>query len=887
MKLLRNRLRGSLNTRTATCGPRVSACPAPLQRLPRLRDVLLCASPSQVGFVSSTAPISSTADKGSTEWFYSELGQKNWVEAMELNTLSPEMPQLLVEMGMNYDPDKLSKVLADSWPQVYARAITVSTSLGAFVAGLAQDAALGQLERRAPQRAAQLRKLLASLGPSFVKIGQALSSRPDLLPKTYLEALSDLQDRLPPFPTEIARAVIEEELGRPLPDMFISFTNQPVAAASLGQVYKAVLASTGEEVAVKVQRPGIGESIAVDMLLLRRLMRVLDGGVMAALGITQPLVPLVDEFAARLFTELDYVKEGHSCERFQALYGSMPRVRTPAIKWDTTSRRVLTMEWIEGVKLTNQAAMAEAGLSVVDFVDVGIECTLRQLLEQGYFHADPHPGNLLATRSGDLVYLDFGMMSEAPQYARYAIMAHVVHLVNRDYDAMCQDYYTLQFMDPSVDTRPIAPALAAFFDNVLDASVSQLNFKAIVDGLGDVLLKFPFQVPAYYALILRSLTVLEGLALQADPNYKLLAKAYPYMARRLLTDPAPELRHSFEDLILKEGQFRWNRLENLMREGSKSQDFDPSQLWLLAEWILSPTAVGVRQSVIAELARMVDAVAASDVRSRIAQQTGNIALANRLVPLQPREVETLERAQLLSRSLAMRLEAGGATLPVAAGGTGSAGSLPVQRPGSGLRELGAATHSTGSAPPTAVPPVKWTASLRPLGIPLPSLVSGILDTFVPSLAQPTQPTQLTGLGPLKGTGPWGLVTPGDVNRWILQVQGLARQTWPRLERLLQQPGASDLVQDITSQLARRFTARVIKGVLGSQQQLEAARGAAAAGLPGQALAGSSRGAAGGPALVGRGTPAVGAEPLAGRGGVMGVGREAILTPAPVAAVRTR
>ncbi|KAL6760462.1 ABC1 family-domain-containing protein [Haematococcus lacustris] len=759
---------------------------------------------------------------------------------MELNTLSPEMPQLLVEMGMNYDPDKLSKVLADSWPQVYARAITVSTSLGAFVAGLAQDAALGQLERRAPQRAAQLRKLLASLGPSFVKIGQALSSRPDLLPKTYLEALSDLQDRLPPFPTEIARAVIEEELGRPLPDMFISFTNQPVAAASLGQVYKAVLASTGEEVAVKVQRPGIGESIAVDMLLLRRLMRVLDGGVMAALGITQPLVPLVDEFAARLFTELDYVKEGHSCERFQALYGSMPRVRTPAIKWDTTSRRVLTMEWIEGVKLTNQAAMAEAGLSVVDFVDVGIECTLRQLLEQGYFHADPHPGNLLATRSGDLVYLDFGMMSEAPQYARYAIMAHVVHLVNRDYDAMCQDYYTLQFMDPSVDTRPIAPALAAFFDNVLDASVSQLNFKAIVDGLGDVLLKFPFQVPAYYALILRSLTVLEGLALQADPNYKLLAKAYPYMARRLLTDPAPELRHSFEDLILKEGQFRWNRLENLMREGSKSQDFDPSQLWLLAEWILSPTAVGVRQSVIAELARMVDAVAASDVRSRIAQQTGNIALANRLVPLQPREVETLERAQLLSRSLAMRLEAGGATLPVAAGGTGSAGSLPVQRPGSGLRELGAATHSTGSTPPTAVPPVKWTASLRPLGIPLPSLV-----------------------------------------------QGLARQTWPRLERLLQQPGASDLVQDITSQLARRFTARVIKGVLGSQQQLEAARGAAAAGLPGQALTGSSRGAAGGSALVGRGTPAVGAQPLAGRGGAMGVGREASLTPAPVAAVRTR
>ena len=169
--------------------------------------------------------------------------------------------------------------------------------------------------------------------------------------------------------------------------------------------------------------------------------------------------------------------------------------------------------------------------------------------------------------------------------------------MNRDYLAMCKDYYTLQFMDPSVDTTPIAPALADFFDNVLDASVSQLNFKAIVDGLGEVLFRYPFRVPAYYALILRSLTVLEGLALSADSDYKLLAKAYPYMARRLLTDPDPELRSTFEELMIKDGEFRWNRLMNLVQESRKSSDFNSDKLWLIADWFMSDTAVGIRASV--------------------------------------------------------------------------------------------------------------------------------------------------------------------------------------------------------------------------------------------------------------------------------------------------
>lgn len=564
--------------------------------------------------------------------------------------MAKDVPAMLRELGVHYDPERLAEMFRDRRSVVYGRALTVSGAVGGFVAALLRDWAVGALESNAPRRARQLARMLSGLGPSFVKIGQALSSRPDLLPQTYLEALAELQDRLEPFPSAIAFTVIEDELERPLTEVYSEITPEPVAAASLGQVYKATLAATGETVAVKVQRPGIGESIAIDMLLLRRLMALVDSSVDV---LSQPLVPLVDEFAARLFGELDYVQEGQNCERFTELYRDVPRVRTPGIRWEYTSRRVLTMEWIDGVKLTNKPAMDAAGLSITDFVDVGIECTLRQLLEHGYFHADPHPGNLLATREGDLVYLDFGMMSEAPEYARYAIIAHVVHLVNRDYDAMCRDYYTLQFMDPSVDTSPIAPELAAFFDDVLDSSVSELNFKAIVDGLGAVLFAYPFRVPAYYALILRSLTVLEGLALSADRNYKLLARAYPYMARRLLTDPEPELRATFEELMLKDGEFRWNRLVNLLNESAKSADFSGDKLWTIADWFLSDSAETIRTKVSQDLVKMTDASVATIVRQRIEVQTGSAALAARLVPQAVNE----SRYQSTALSLQQALEA--------------------------------------------------------------------------------------------------------------------------------------------------------------------------------------------------------------------------------------
>lgn len=397
-----------------------------------------------------------------------------------------------------------------------------------------------------------------------------------------------------------------KELGVPLDSIYSSISTSPIAAASLGQVYKAKLKYSGQLVAVKVQRPGIEEAIGLDFYLIRGLGLLINK---YADIITSDVVALIDEFARRVYQELNYVQEGQNARRFKKLYADKEDVLVPDIFWDYTSGKVLTMEWVEGVKLNEQAIIEGQGLKVLDLVNTGIQCSLRQLLEYGYFHADPHPGNLLATPEGKLAFLDFGMMSETPEEARFAIIGHVVHMVNRDYEAMARDYYALDFLSPDVDVTPIVPALRNFFDDALNSTVSELNFKTIVDGLGAVLYQYPFNVPAYYALILRSLTVLEGLALYADPNFKVLAASYPYFAKRLLTDPNPYLRDALIELLFKDGKLRWNRLENLLVQGKMDRDFAAKDaLQPVLKLVLGPDGEELRSLVIKEAIRVTEAI---------------------------------------------------------------------------------------------------------------------------------------------------------------------------------------------------------------------------------------------------------------------------------------
>jgi predicted unusual protein kinase regulating ubiquinone biosynthesis (AarF/ABC1/UbiB family) len=445
-----------------------------------------------------------------------------------------------------------------------------------------------------------------------IKVGQALSTRPDLVPPDYLEELTRLQDQLPPFDNAVAYRFIEEELGDS-PDMiYAELTESPIAAASLGQVYRGRL-KTGEEVAVKVQRPGLAQSIALDTYILRGLAAL---AMRLVKRIRSDLVGIMDEFAARIFEEMDYNQEGRNAERFAKLYGHMQDVYVPKIYWQYTGRRVLTMEWITGTKLTQPEAIRAQGVDAGYLIEVGVQCSLRQLLENGFFHADPHPGNLLATPDGKLAYLDFGMMSEVKPAQRYGLIEAIVHLVNRDFEGLARDYVNLEFLTPDTDLTPIIPAFATVFNDALGTSVAEINIKSITDQLSALMYEFPFRVPAYYALIIRSLVTLEGIAINVDPDFKVLSKAYPYVAKRLLTDPAPELRASLKDLLFKDDSFRWNRLENLLRNARSSSEYDLSTVVdQTFDYLFSERGDLIRHQIVDEVVKGVDSMSSNAFNS--------------------------------------------------------------------------------------------------------------------------------------------------------------------------------------------------------------------------------------------------------------------------------
>ena len=507
---------------------------------------------------------------------------------------------------LRYEPMALAAYYKKRPLQVLRRIFTVLTPSLSFAFGLWLDNKRGVVVKNDQRRAAQLRELLTRLGPAYIKIGQALSTRPDLVPPVYLEELTRLQDQLPAFPNEIAHQFIQEELGALPEEIYSELSPHPIAAASLGQVYKGKLKSTGEEVAVKVQRPDLREGITIDLYILRRLAGWAQRNFKR---VRSDLVGILDELGDRIFEEMDYIHEGQNAERFFQLYGHMKDVYVPNIYWEYTNRRVLTMEWINGTKLTNTAELSAQGIDARYLIEVGVQCSLRQLLEHGFFHADPHPGNLLATTDGKLAYLDFGMMSEIKPLQRYGLIEAIVHVVNRDFEGLAKDYVKLDFLSPETDLTPIIPAFARVFADAEGASVADLNIKSITDELSALMYEYPFRVPPYYALIIRSLVTLEGIAIYIDPNFKVLSEAYPYVSKRLLTDPAPQLRASLQDLLFKEGTFRWNRLENLLKNARNNQDYDFNLVLNQGlEFLSSERGAFIRNRVVDEVVKGVDAL---------------------------------------------------------------------------------------------------------------------------------------------------------------------------------------------------------------------------------------------------------------------------------------
>jgi predicted unusual protein kinase regulating ubiquinone biosynthesis (AarF/ABC1/UbiB family) len=502
-----------------------------------------------------------------------------------------------------YNSDRVDEYYRHRPFEVVGRFIQILLAFGGYFFAQRWDKFTGQTEAKQRQRAIQLREILTKLGPAYIKVGQALSTRPDIVPLVALEELTKLQDQLPPFPNEIAYRFIEEELGAPPSEIYAELSPTPIAAASLGQVYKGKL-KTGEVVAVKVQRPDLDKGVTLDIYIMRQLAAWVQNNIKQ---VRSNLVAIADELASRIFEEMNYAQEGRNAEKFAQLYGHMKEIYVPKIYWEYTGKRVLTMEWITGTKLTNIEEVQAKGIDATYLVEVGVECSLRQLLEHGFFHADPHPGNLLAMPDGRLAYLDFGMMSTILPHQRYGLVEAIVHLVNRDFDALAYDYVKLDFLNEDTDLNPIIPALTNVFGNALGASVAELNFKSITDQMSAMMYEFPFRVPAYYALIIRSMVTLEGIAIGIEPDFKVLSKAYPYVAKRLLTDPSPELRSSLRDLLFKDGSFRWNRLENLLKNARDSVDYDFNTLVDRAvEYIFSDRGIFIRERLVEEIINSVD-----------------------------------------------------------------------------------------------------------------------------------------------------------------------------------------------------------------------------------------------------------------------------------------
>lgn len=458
-----------------------------------------------------------------------------------------------------YDPDSISLYWGKRPRAVATRIVQLLSVAGGFLSRVAWDIINKKVKENEIPRAIELREIVTSLGPAYIKLGQALSIRPDILSPAAMTELQKLCDKVPSFPDDVAMALIEEELGKPWHEIYSELSPTPIAAASLGQVYKGRLKENGDLVAVKVQRPFVLETVTVDLYIIRRLGLFLRKFPQISIDV----VGLVDEWAARFFEELDYVNEGENGTLFaEMMRKDLPQVVVPKTYCKYTSRKVLTTQWIEGEKLS-QSTESDVG----DLVNVGVICYLKQLLDTGFFHADPHPGNLIRTPDGKLAILDFGLVTKLTDDQKYGMIEAIAHLIHRDYGAIVKDFVKLGFIPEGVNLEPILPVLAKVFDQALEGGgAKNINFQELASDLAQITFDYPFRIPPYFALIIRAIGVLEGIALVGDPDFAIVEEAYPYIAQRLLTDDSPRLRSALRYMIYgKSGVFDADRFIDVMQ----------------------------------------------------------------------------------------------------------------------------------------------------------------------------------------------------------------------------------------------------------------------------------------------------------------------------------
>ncbi|MDM7920827.1 MAG: AarF/ABC1/UbiB kinase family protein [Pyrinomonadaceae bacterium] len=429
------------------------------------------------------------------------------------------------------------------------------------------------LNREANQekQAVWLKEKLIELGPTFIKIGQSMGTRADLLPLPFVAALGELQDNVPPFDNEIAFARIEKELGLKINDVYKEFELKPVAAASLGQVYRARL-HTGEEVAVKVQRPNLEATIKGDLEILKKVANFAER--FPQLNENADWAGMLREFNETIHEEMDYAAEGRNAERFRESFRNWQNVHVPKIYWNATTSKVLTMEYIHGTKVTDLEKLVRRGIAPEKVNRLLIRTYLKQLLEDGFFHADPHPGNLLVMADGRLAFFDFGMVGRISPQLQSKMIDAFFHVVSKDPAGIAQDLIELDFLKPGTDANAVRPVVEKMFEFHLNLKLKDVNFKELTYDLADVMYDYPFRLPSNFTYIMRALMTLEGIGIVTDPEFNFFETAKPYAKEFMLKREGADFRKMFVNKIMgrdeEGGKIDWDRTWKLAKMAVKT-----------------------------------------------------------------------------------------------------------------------------------------------------------------------------------------------------------------------------------------------------------------------------------------------------------------------------
>lgn len=400
-------------------------------------------------------------------------------------------------------------------------------------------------------RGERLRLALTELGATFIKFGQILSTRPDLVPKDIIVELEKLQDRVPSVSFEQIQIEIEKELGAPIQELFKYFDEEPLAAASIGQVHKACLKS-GEHVVLKIRRPNINEEIETDLEILFDLARLAEKH--SALGRHYNLLEIVEEFAWGLKKELDYTSEGRNCERMENNFAGDNSVKIPKVFWEYSTSRVLTMEYIDGVKLSNYEVLEKKGYNRKTIADNLARAILKQILFDGFFHADPHPGNIAVQENNCVCFMDFGLMGYLSDERKKQVVKLVFALVSKDSSKIVRAVLDMGALNKDTNLEKLKRDMDMLISLYYSIPLSKINFGQVLTEMLELAFQHKVKIPTELTIMAKSLITLEGVLKELDPTIRIVEIAEPFAAKLLMHKLKPsniskEVKDNFEDIF--------------------------------------------------------------------------------------------------------------------------------------------------------------------------------------------------------------------------------------------------------------------------------------------------------------------------------------------------